>query len=190
MGSRLTPSGTYKVDWEEFIQRARQYLDSGKLETQEIKYKVEIGRKLAVARKAVLNESDGWGDLVKRGIAGNLIYRINQSKFRDWIDASQEDALMALRAIWARGLPSVDDRIGAYYDLNPHPKISGPGTRLNVASVLLMALDVERYVPFMKTVFEGAYDSTGYVRPDSSADEVALYEHALGFLDSFHQRSI
>ena len=133
----------------------------------------------------MLAGAPGWGDLVKRGIAGNLIFRINQSKFRDWIDASPEDALMALRAIWAHDLSSVYDRIGAYYNLNPHPEISGPGTRMNVASVLLMGLDVEQYVPFMKTVFEDAYDSTGYVRPDSSADEVALYQHALGFLDSF-----
>ena len=185
MGSRLTASGTDKVNWEEFIRRASEYLDSGKLETQEIKYKVEIGRKLATAKTAVLNQSDGWGDLVKSGIAGNLIFPINQAKFRDWIDASPEDALIALRAIWAHDLPSVYDRIGAYYDLNPHPEIGGPGTRMNVASVLLMGLDAEHCVPFMKTVFENAYDSTGYVRPDSRADEVALYEHALDFLDRF-----
>ena len=171
--------------WDKFVQRAQAYVDTGKLESEEIEYKVEIGRKLKEAREAVLAGAPGWGDLVKRGIAGNLIFRINQSKFRDWIDASPEDALMALRAIWAHDLSSVYDRIGAYYNLNPHPEISGPGTRMNVASVLLMGLDVEQYVPFMKTVFEDAYDSTGYVRPNSSADEVALYQHALGFLDSF-----
>ena len=185
MGSRLTASGTDKVNWEEFIRRASEYLDSGKLETQEIKYKTVIGRKLAAARTAVLNESDGWGDLVKRGIAGNLIVGFNQMKFRDWIDASPDDALNALQAIWVQDSLSVHERIRAYYDLRPHPDIGGTGTRMNVASVLLMALDVQRYVPFRRRVFNRAYDLTGYGRPDSSADEVALYEHALGFLDSF-----
>ena len=171
--------------WDEFVRRAQAYVDSGRLETEEIEYKVKIGKKLREAREAVLAGTAGWGNLVKSGIAGNLIFSINQAKFRDWIDASPEDALIALRAIWAHDLPSVYDRIGAYYDLHPHPEIGGPGTRMNVASVLLMGLDVEHYVPFMKTVFENAYDSTGYVRPDSRADEVALYEHALDFLDRF-----
>ena len=176
----------YKPDlWNEYVRRAQGYVDTGKLEIEEIEYKVKIGKKLREAREAVLAGSADWGNLVKSGIAGNLIFSINQAKFRDWIDASPEDALIALRAIWAHDLPSVYDRIGAYYDLHPHPEIGGPGTRMNVASVLLMGLDVEHYVPFMKTVFENAYDSTGYVRPDSRADEVALYEHALDFLDRF-----
>ena len=176
----------YRRDlWDEFIRRASEYLDSGKLETQEIKYKVEIGRKLAAASTAVLNESDGWGDLVKRGIAGNLIVGFNQKKIRDWIDASPADALTALRTLWAPDHPSASERIGAYYGLDPHPEIEGAGTRVNVASVLLMGLDVEQYAPFRKRAFNNAYDQTGYGRPDSEADEAALYDHALGFLDSF-----
>ena len=174
----------YRRDlWDEFIRRASEYLDSGKLETQEIKYKVEIGRKLAAASTAVLNESDGWGDLVKRGIAGNLIVGFNQKKIRDWIDASPADALTALRTLWAPDHPSASERIGAYYGLDPHPEIEGAGTRVNVASVLLMGLDVEQYAPFRKRAFNNAYDQTGYGRPDSEADEAALYDHALGFLD-------
>ena len=177
----------YRRDlWDEFVQRAQAYVDTGKLENQEIDYKVEIARKLAAARTAVLNESDGWADLVKRGIAGKLIVGFNQSKFRKWIDASPDDALQALREIWAHDTPSVYDRIGAYFRQNPHPKIKGPGSRMNVASVLLMGpLDAQRYVPFNKEVFGKAYDFTGYARPESKASEAALYEHALAFLDRF-----
>ena len=65
---------------------------------------------------------------------------------------------------------------------------SGVGTRTNVVSALLMGLDVEKYPPFQVTVFEEAYKQTGYPVPEKDADEAALYEHALGFLERFMRR--
>ena len=56
---------------------------------------------------------------------------------------------------------------------------------MNIISVLLMGLDVEQYPPFMSRTFDEAYKRTGYPKPGSDADEAALYEHALGFLDRF-----
>ena len=56
---------------------------------------------------------------------------------------------------------------------------------MNVVSVLLMGIDVRRYPPFMVTVFDDDYERTRYKRPSWDADEAALYEHALGFLDRF-----
>ena len=55
----------------------------------------------------------------------------------------------------------------------------------NVISVLLMGLDVEQYPPFGITLFDSVYERTGYDKPERSADEANLYEHALGFLDRF-----
>ena len=63
------------------------------------------------------------------------------------------------------------------------------GNSTNVASVLLMGLDVEQHPPFRVGVFNNAYDRTGYYRPERGADEVTLYEHALGFLDRFIQEA-
>ena len=48
-----------------------------------------------------------------------------------------------------------------------------------------MGLDVEQYPPYRTQAFEKAYDRTGYGRPSANADEAALYEYALGFLDRF-----
>ena len=56
---------------------------------------------------------------------------------------------------------------------------------MTVASVLLMGLDVEQYPPFGTMIFGIAYDRTGYPKPETDADEAAVYEHALGFLDRF-----
>ena len=36
--------------WSEFVRRAHEYVDTGKLESEEIQYKVEIGQGLAAAR--------------------------------------------------------------------------------------------------------------------------------------------
>ena len=56
---------------------------------------------------------------------------------------------------------------------------------MNVISQLLMGLNVEQYPPFQTTAFSRAYKRTGYAQPPKDADEAALYEHALGFLDRF-----
>ena len=52
--------------WAAYIQRAKAYLATGKLEEQEISYKVEIAKNLKVARQAVLDGSDDWADLLKQ----------------------------------------------------------------------------------------------------------------------------
>ena len=54
---------------------------------------------------------------------------------------------------------------------------------MRLISFLLMGLDAERYPPFMTTVFAAAYELTKYQGPPRDADEAALYQHALGFLD-------
>ena len=46
--------------------------------------------------RPVLGGSASWTDLVKRGISGNLIHRVEPTRFRGWIDGSPDDALAAL----------------------------------------------------------------------------------------------
>ncbi len=98
------------------------------------------------------------------------------------IQSIPSPALKALEAIWTRDDLPVAERVDSFNNLLPSSEISGSGTRTNVASVLLMGLDVERYPPFGVTVFNDAYVRTSYDQPEQDADERALYEHALGFL--------
>ena len=124
--------------WSEFVRRGREYVDAGRLESEEIEYKVEIGLRLAKAREAVLAGSDDWGSQVKGGMAGNLIFRIEQSKFRHWIDEFPDDALLTLQALWTSDVLEVAERVKDFSDLLPRRVNSGPGVRLTTASVLLM----------------------------------------------------
>ena len=171
--------------WDNYIEIASEYLDTGLMWPNELSYKFEIGRRLAAAREAVLNGADNWADLVKRGIFRNLIYPINQAKFKDWVVESPDEALSALRAIWTRNGSSVSERIRVFSNRFPKSVISGSGNRMNVISQLLMGLDVEQNPPFRVTKFDNAYERSGYDPRPRDADEAALYEHALGFLDRF-----
>ncbi len=171
--------------WDEFVRLAQRFIDTGQLESEEIDYKVEIGRKLAEAREAVLAGAGDWASLVKRGTVSNLIYSVQLAQLHDWIDESPDDALRALRAIWAEDDSSVAERVSGFCELFPQSVISGKGTRMNLASVLLMGVEVQQYPPFRVTLFDQAYTLTGYRQPEQPTDEIGLYEHALGFLDRF-----
>ncbi len=176
--------------WDEFVQNAREYVASGRLESDEIEYKIEIARRLRKALKAVFADSGDWIELLKAGlrhryhpldwrIAGNLV---------DWANQSPNEARQALQKLWYPGDLSLSQRIRGFCDLLPRDVSSGTGSRTTLASVLLMGLDVEHYPPFKTTAFNWAYD-TRYALPAQGADEVALYEHALVFLDQFTEEA-
>ena len=124
--------------WDDFVRRAQAYVDTGRLEVEETEYKVDIGRRLAAAREAVLGDSDHWADMYKRGLVGNLIYSVSQARHREWVDKFPEEASRALKAIWSHDDSSVSKRIEAFTDLLPTSVTSGPGSRTTIASVLLM----------------------------------------------------
>ena len=174
--------------WDEFVRRAQAYVDSKKLETEEIEYKVEASRKLEAVRQPVLDDVSDWPDKLKRAleaIKGNPIHWQGVDNLNKWCDGHSDDALRALRAIWTRDHSSVFERIRAFSERLPTSVISGAGSRMNVASGLLMGLDAYQYPPFQITKFEEVSKLTGYRQAEGNADEAALYEHALGFLDRF-----
>ena len=170
--------------WDTYLRLASEFLDTGLMYEYEIEYKLKAGRELAAARDAVFDGGE-WADLVKKGLSGILVFSITQARVRDWIRDSPEEALKALRAIWTHNESSVSGRIRAFAEQLPKTVLKGAGTRMNVASVLLMGIDPERYPPFRTRAFQRAYSRTGYDLPPGEADEAALYEHALGFLDRF-----
>ena len=174
--------------WDEFVSLAQAYVETGQLDSEEIDYKLDFAGKLAEVRKAVVTGADNWATLLKRTLAdknANPIHFIQASDLNRWCVSHSDEALTALQAIWTQDHSPVSGRIKTFSSLLPPTVISGPGTRMNVASVLLMGLDVQKYPPFRVTTFKSAYERTGYGPPDPNADEAALYEHALAFLDRF-----
>ena len=91
-----------------------------------------------------------------------------------------------MQSLWSENDLSYPERINSFMSILPDSALRGAvGNSTNVISVLLMGLDVARYPPFRVTLFNAAYERTGYDRPERDADEAAVYEHALGFLDRF-----
>ncbi|MCY4622813.1 MAG: AAA family ATPase [bacterium] len=177
--------------WDELIRSAREFVDTGRIDRVENDYKIQIGQQLAEAREAVLTASDNWQDLVKTRIpVGNPIHYTTGIKFRDWVDEAPSESLEALLALWRRDdeIP-VSERVQAFMRLMPSSAISGVGTRTNMVSGLLMGFDVLQYPPFKTTLFDQAYTQTGYEPPSEDADEAALYDHALGFLDRLIEKA-
>ena len=177
--------GGYQGDlWDEFIKSAREYVDTGRMGSEETDYKIQIGRRIAEARDAVLSARSGnWPDLVKSSIRSNLVFPIAMARFRDWVGEGSDESLSALSALWVDGDTSASERVRAFAELLPKSASSGAGVRTNLASVLLMGVDVREYPPFRVRLFEEAYRRTGYEQLSHRADEATLYDHALGFLD-------
>ncbi|MCY4108715.1 MAG: AAA family ATPase [Chloroflexi bacterium] len=175
--------------WDEFVGRAKSYVGSGRLDPEEINYKLDMGQDLAFARNAVLDQTDGWQDQLKHALRSREGHPIDfrpLSDFNQWIADYPEEALSALEALWSTDDSTLTERIHSFSNGLPRSAVRGAtGNRANVVSVLLMGLDVEQYPPFRIGVFNEAYDSTGFGRPQDENDEAAVYEHALAFLDRF-----
>ena len=184
-------SSTPSTPWGQFVELARQYVNTRRLEEEEINYKLRVGELSAAARDAVLSGADDWSDRVKGAIFGthNLMTHFQAYPFERWLDAHANDALRALRVLWARGDESIVDRIRAFSGLLPKDELKGTGTRMNVISVLLMGLDVEQFPPFRARWLNDIYSRVKHAHPRPDADEAAVYDHALGFFDRFIEES-
>ena len=184
----LVESEGKRDPWDEFVELGKEYIEAGTLEKDEIRYKLDIGEKLTIARDAVAIGADNWPQLLKNALTNsnnNLIHFVILSKLQDWINGSPIEVQETLEALWAQDKTSVSERIHAFCQLFPTAIISGTGTRTNVVSVLLMGLNVEHYPPFRVGIFDKTYKQVGYDKPENNASEEAVYEHALGFLDRF-----
>ena len=185
---------TPDTPWAEYVALARQYVDNGRLDKEEVDYKREVGALSATARQAVLfglSGADDWRDRMKAALFGtyNLTTHFQAYALERWIEAQPEDAREALRSLWADDDRPLSERIRAFCRRLPEDVLRGVGTRTNITSILLMGLDVERYPPFRIRLLNRTYSRTGYAYPETDADEAAAYEHALGFFDRFIQES-
>ena len=180
---------SYTDQWDDFIRRAKEYakeyIDTGLHEKQEIRWKLDIGQQYGKARELALKASDQWGDAIRTAKSGKLLHFTQKTKLDAWTGADPSAALHALQVLWAANARSLAERIKAFCEEFPASVVGGAGTRTTVVSVLLMSEDAKRYPPYNKGYVNQACEQTGYPPPRKDADEAELYEHALGFLDRF-----
>ena len=178
--------------WDDFVSRAKAFYASGRLDSWEVDYKLEIGGKLSEAREAVLAGAGNWADLIKGALKPDVVNFVRWTlidNLNQWCAEHPGDALTGLQFLWASDASSIEDRIRDFCEFMPASVSNGVGTRTTIVSALLMGLDVEKYPPFQVRVFEDAYKQTGYKVPEKYSDEATLYEHALGFLQRFRDEA-
>ena len=174
------------MDWKYLVEQTRRYVEGGRLDQDEMDYKLELGQSMAEARRSVLaGDENGLAAVIEafNHKNNNIVNWQQKPPFTDWVRENPDEALSALREIWADDGRLFSTRIRGFADNFPRTVTSGKGMRLTTISVLLMGIDPEQYVPFKPTLFRTAYERVGYQQPPVDADEAALYEHALGFVD-------
>ncbi len=183
--------------WNLYLEDVRRYVESGRLDGDEVDYKLAIERQLKEARRAVLAGDESCLDLVAKAIGNNLTSTYDKTGLRNWFRERPREAREALRAIWAEdeGL-SVADRIQNFTPMVPESLPSGrqaptrgTGTRLRWVALLLMACGARQFPPYKVTEFNETYERTGYPQPAPEGDEASHYEAALGLLDELIERA-
>ena len=165
-----------------YINRARSLIDFGDIEGI-VEWKHGIIEDLREARRAVRAGNSKWPSLVRTGITRTDDIFGWRDPLNNWFRSGSEEALTALRVLWTEEPASPSERIRAFYGRVPYDvPVNRKGTGLRPVSVLLMALGAD-YPPFKALQFKRAYKATGHPQPSKDADEAALYEHAVEFLD-------
>ena len=178
---------------DDYVRRAQPFIDSGQLDAEEMEYKLRAVEDFGNVRHTVLSGYREWPTLVKKVLLSNNLTGSGDWRARDviprWFEASPNEALPAVRALWAGDDTPPGQRISAFLSQVPKDRnFRGTGTRLRPVSVLLMALGTA-YPPFKISEFRSAYKQLGYPEPGPGADEGDLYEHALAFLDQLIERA-
>ena len=143
-------SWTRPLLWDDFLAQAEAYIATGRLEADELDYKLEIGRKLSLAREAVRTKADGWEDLVTSGVENNLVHYVNKSKLQDWMKENGDDARHVLWNFW-KPEQEFSER---FTTICPHLPVSGAGTHANMVSVLLMGIDTQNFPSIQSEGFQ------------------------------------
>ncbi|MDE0421877.1 MAG: AAA family ATPase [Gammaproteobacteria bacterium] len=181
--------------WDHFLEEARRRFEDGTLDRAEGYKEEHLGPAVCEARRAFLTNEEGWPELLKAAIRhnkNNVINRrsyaagneSNQAKVVGWIDADPTGVRDALLELWSEDDRLPGDRIRAFNAKLP-TDVLGEGqrsARLDVASYLLMGLDVFLYPPCRMSKFRSVRELLHYPEPKAE-DLGSEYENALQLLD-------
>ena len=170
--------------WDQFVHWAKRIYGLPRFDEWERDYKLKIAERLGRGRTIEDWQTKEWGESLesifkhKYPLVSSFTYR----KFLKWFREGPGQAQAALAAIWMSDV-SANDRVRGFSERLPQDVVNGSGTRLNLASFLMMGVDAIDYPIYQVTALKEGFDLTGYGRPPNEADEAETYEHALSFFD-------
>ena len=175
--------------WAEFIHWGRR-LKSWPRFDEVRDHKLRITERLTLARDALYGENPNWVESLKAVFKSpyNLTRFDIHNNLLKWCEEEPGLTGAALGVAWQSDL-SARERIHNFAQRLPRKVISGRGTRLRMASVLIMGFDARANPVYQTETLEKAFDLTGYGHPSKEADEAETYEHALAFFDRVVQEA-
>jgi MoxR-like ATPase len=175
--------------WAQFIHWAKRFYEFGDFDAEERDYKLEIGAKLRKAREVLL-AGQPWLTLLREafGPPNNLTPWQSYQPFLKWCETHPLEAAKALRKIW-QGSGVETERIRGFLQELPDEIVHGTGSRLTIASFLLMEVDPMSLPIYKATQIRRGCELTGYPRPQKGSDEADIYAHALAFFDQVSEEA-
>ena len=145
---RAAPS----AEWQELLTWARRLYERSDFDEDERDYKLRLADKLAGARIAAAADDGSWLELLAGAFKSgdnNLTDWRAHDRFLEWCEGHAFDARVIIARLWEAG----DDPqagIADFLEALPSEAVSGPGTRLTLATFLLLGSNATG-VPFFKT---------------------------------------
>jgi 5-methylcytosine-specific restriction protein B len=178
--------------WDEFVRWAARFRSSDLFE-QVVGLRRTAADHLASARAAMAAGDDWLLHIKTAQDRSGLLFFIPFVRLFEWMERNRDAAEAALETLWADDRADVSAPVSSFLDLLPSAAASGEGTRLSLATFLLLGLDDDRHPFFTPAPFDKAYLLTETVNPKSTSVG-ERYLHALAFLDRFieeaNQRSL
>lgn len=176
--------------WGRFVFWAKRFHEWAGFDAEERNYKLAIAQKLSRFRVGLIGGSESWQDL-RRALSSkenNLLnWRVTQ-RVAEWVESDPASAREALLQLWKVDSP-VDMVIRGFIERLPDGLAGGRGVRLSLASMLLGAVDPNRYPIYRPTPFDRAFRLLDYPEAKVDLDEAALYQHILTFLDEVMEQT-
>jgi AAA domain (dynein-related subfamily) len=160
-------------EWSEFVKWAALLFNDESFDAEERDYKLEVAKKVAAARERVDADDPAWPEALKAafGPPNNLTSWRAHDSFLGWCSQNKDEARTLLLDLWKDGLAGLE----SFLEHLPREALAGPGSRLTIASFLLLALDATRFPVFRAQPYAAAQKLLGIDEKDPPiSDEIDL----------------
>ena len=173
-----------------FAEFALEFRTVANFEKDEIDYKLELARRLATARDAVLQDDKEWLARLKEAFGGpnNITNWREHDRLLEWCDANPDAALSSLRSFWS---PESDNDADPTRLLEaiPGDVIKAPGARANLVAYFYGAWDASDWINYKPTASERALALSDLEQAETG-DVMGRMERFSSFIDHLRVRVV
>lgn len=165
--------------WREAVRICGRILsDRETFDAEETNYKLEISNRVKVLFDA-LEKGEDFVHPLKRAFSSpnNLTSFYAHASFIEWATDDQDEARRAMLLLVDKHNYPVEQRIDHFLKIVPDDKPSGPGTRLSIASFLLMGSNPKNHPMYRTTDYETVERLLGWKIPAGVSAGEAYRRH-------------